>query len=247
MNTTPTTASAPDLRLPRYLQIRDELMRRIGARTWTIGQAMPSEDKLAAEFSVSLGTMRQALQMLVAAGVIERIHGRGTFVTRAFEHTSMMRFVRFRGASESELPDARVLSLDVCNGTEEVRGKLGLATDEKLLRIHRTRSYGDEVILVEHIWVSHQRFIKLEAYLRTTSPPLLYPIYDSLCGILVSRAIDDLSVAPFLDEDAAIFKVPPHTLGVRIERQTLDQAGEPVEWRVSQVTTDRFHYTVEIR
>lgn len=237
-----------DQRLPRHVQVRDELMRRIADRVWTAGEALPSEEKLATEFTISVGTMRKAIQALEQEGVVERIHGKGTYVTRAFERASMLRFVRFRGTEQDELPTACIIALRTEPGDAVVRDKLQLRSAlEKTLFLHRSRSYGEEVVLVEHIWLPLKRFAKLEAYLRRESPPLLYPVYDSLCGVAVSRAVDELSMGVLSKADAAIFGVDVATPCMRIERSMHDHAGAIVEWRVSYVPADRFHYTVEIR
>jgi GntR family transcriptional regulator len=235
--------------------VRDELMRRIADRVWKAGEALPSEDRLALEFAVSVGTMRKAIQALEHGGVVQRIHGRGTYVTRAFERASMLRFVRFRGADQQELPVARIIDMRAEAGGVEVAGDQAVArsklqlrsASEKTLYLHRSRAYGDAVVLVEHIWLPQKRFAKLQAHLRRESPPLLYPVYDALCGVAVSRAVDELSMGRMSREDAAIFGVDTDTLCMRIERTMHDHAGAVVEWRISFVPADRFHYTVEIR
>lgn len=241
-------ATAIDQRLPRHIQVRDELMRRVAERVWKAGEALPSEDKLAMEFSISVGTMRKAIQALTQEGILERVHGKGTFVTRAHERASMLRFVRFRDAERQEVPIAKILALRTDAGDEMARTKLQLRlASERTLYIHRSRSYGDEVVLVEHIWLPSKRFAKLEGHLRHESPPLLYPVYDMLCGVVVSKAVDELSVGSLSAGDAAIFGVKPATSCMRIERTMRDHGGAVVEWRISFVPCDRFHYTVEIR
>lgn len=242
-----TAAAQPDLRLPRYLQIRDELMRRICARMWADGQPLPAEDRLAEEFGVSLGTMRKSIATLVDEGMLERVHGRGTFVTRAFERISMMRFVRFSAEEMQQLPTTRTLNLEVGEGTEQARSRLELGSREKILYIHRIRACGDEVVLSEHVSVSQRRFAALEQFLRKESPPLLYPVYDSLCNVLVSRAMDELTVVPLPAIDAKVFGLKAGTPAIRIERSMTDLAGQPIEWRVSYVTQARFRYIAESR
>lgn len=246
MRTNPTEA-APDLRLPRYLQVRDELMRRICARAWSDGQPLPAEDRLAGEFEVSVGTIRKALQVLVAEGMLERVHGKGTFVTRAFERISMMRFVRFSEAERRELPATACLELAVGEGPAQARSRLALPAREKVLYLHRTRSCGGEAILSEHVWLGHKRFAPLEAYLKKESPPLLYPLYDSLCGVLVSRAIDELTMVPLPAKDAKVFGLKAGTPAMQIERLMTDPSEQPIEWRISYVTQKRFRYAVESR
>ena len=247
MVNSPLNAEAPDPRLPRYLQIRDALMRRICARAWTEGEALPAEDKLAAEYAASVGTLRKALEVLASEGIVERIHGRGTFVTRAFDRISMLRFVGFSLTGSNELPETATLAIQVVHEPLEARQKLGLQANDKMLYLHRTRAIDQEVLLSEHVWLPYKRFAKLEAYLQKNNPRLLYPVYDALCGVLVSCAADQLSIEALPDADAALFKQPRKTLGVRIERCMTEHTGQVIEWRVAYITTDRFQYTVETR
>jgi len=236
-----------DDRLPRHIQIKDELMRRIVDRVWKAGEALPSEEKLADEFNVSVGTLRKAVQALAHEGIVERIHGKGTYVTRAYERASMLRFVRFRGARTDEVPTARILDMRTNRTTDPIREKLRLGKAGKALYLHRTRSFRDDLVLVEHIWLPLPLFAKLQPYLKTESPPLLYPAYDAVCGVAVARAVDELSIGALSAEDALILGLPASDSCMNIERTMHDHAGNVVEWRKSVVPKDRFHYTVEIK
>ena len=63
-----------------YIQIMRLVVDEIGRGTWVIGDRIPSEDELAARFSVSKITIRQALSNLAADGYLMKVQGRGTFV-----------------------------------------------------------------------------------------------------------------------------------------------------------------------
>lgn len=239
----PTT----DSRLPVHVKVRDELMRRVNDRVWRGGEALPGEEKLAIEFGISVGTMRKVIQAMVQDGVLERVHGKGTFVTRAFERTSMLRFVRFTDPGSKDVPEARILKLVVEPASDDVAQRLHIKAGAKTIYVHRARSHGNEVVLVEHIWLAHSRFSKLVPVLQKSSPPLLYPVYDTVCGVLVSRAVDELEMARMSAPDAAVFGVDAGSACMRIRRQMHDHSGDVVESRVSFVPADKFHYTVEIR
>lgn len=139
------------------------------------------------------------------------------------------------------------MKLSVDKATTEVAARLKLKAGAKVIYLHRARAYDDDVVLVEHIWLPYTRFAKLVPYLETESPPLLYPVYDSLCGVVVSRAIDELEVDQLSPTDAAVFHMPANSSCMRIQRSMHAHSGELIEWRVSYVPADRFHYTVEIR
>jgi DNA-binding GntR family transcriptional regulator len=82
-------------RAPKYQRIADELRRQIRAGDPAPGQRMPAETDLTERFRVSLPTVRQALAVLRAEGLIESRHGIGTFVK---EHRRLQRRSRHRYA-----------------------------------------------------------------------------------------------------------------------------------------------------
>lgn len=70
------SGTAPHL----HEQIAAILKDRITSGQWVGGSSLPSEKELCAEFDVSRGTVRQALQTLENEGLLRREQGRGTFV-----------------------------------------------------------------------------------------------------------------------------------------------------------------------
>jgi GntR family transcriptional regulator len=64
---------------PRYVLVAAELRRRILAGAVPAGSLLPSESALIAEFHVSRGTVREAMALLRAEGLVVTEHGRGTY------------------------------------------------------------------------------------------------------------------------------------------------------------------------
>ena len=69
--------------LPLHQEVEMELARRIRSGNIVPGSKLPPELALADEFQVSRTTIRHALIRLESSGLVERIHGRGTFVVDA--------------------------------------------------------------------------------------------------------------------------------------------------------------------
>ncbi|MFF4899344.1 GntR family transcriptional regulator [Streptomyces sp. NPDC001068] len=63
-----------------YEEIADDLRRSIRAGGLTPGERLSSEAALARHYGRSVPTVQNALRMLSAEGLIDRRHGRGTFV-----------------------------------------------------------------------------------------------------------------------------------------------------------------------
>ncbi|WP_406060641.1 GntR family transcriptional regulator [Streptomyces sp. NBC_01077] len=60
--------------------IADDLRTQITTGHLKAGARLPSEPRLAAQYKVSTPTLRNALALLQAEGLIEKIHGKGNFV-----------------------------------------------------------------------------------------------------------------------------------------------------------------------
>ena len=61
-----------------YVQLANDLARKIG--TGELTGRLPSERDLASEYGVAYGTVRRAMEVLRERGLVESVHGRGTFV-----------------------------------------------------------------------------------------------------------------------------------------------------------------------
>jgi len=72
---------------PLYRQVHDLLRGRIEAGRWKLGDKLPAIPELAAEFSASIVTIRQALALLEADGVVARRRGIGTTIERDLSRT----------------------------------------------------------------------------------------------------------------------------------------------------------------
>jgi GntR family transcriptional regulator len=72
----------PDTRIPGYLYVKlaDYLADRIRDGSLPPGAALPNEHALAAEFEVSLGTVRRATRLLRERGLVTTVPSLGTYV-----------------------------------------------------------------------------------------------------------------------------------------------------------------------
>src|SRR5678810_1271299 len=73
-------AVVPQAGRPLYSVVKRAIWAAIDAGIFRPGEQMPSTKELSEQLSVSLVTAHRALQDLVAAGVLQRSQGKGTFV-----------------------------------------------------------------------------------------------------------------------------------------------------------------------
>jgi GntR family transcriptional regulator len=68
-------------RVPLYLQVASVMRQRINSAQWVEGERISTLEELEEEFGVARVTVRQAIELLRADGLLQAQQGRGTFVS----------------------------------------------------------------------------------------------------------------------------------------------------------------------
>lgn len=239
---------SPDPRLLRYQRLRDEFAQKIANQEWRAGEAIPGEHELARAYGIAVGTVRKALEGLVAEGLLERIQGRGTFVRRARFDGSLFRFFRFQTKTgERKIPTSVILNREVQEAPSTVASALDLPTRSKVIHMFRLRIIDEEPVLVEDIWLPYDRFQKFTSVDVTQIGDLLYPAYEEHCGQIVASASETLTIEGLSASDAKHLQLSPGAPVVLIERLAFGYDRSPLEWRCSRGPATHFCYQVDIR
>ncbi|HEY9067460.1 MAG TPA: GntR family transcriptional regulator [Burkholderiaceae bacterium] len=245
MGASTLTLIKPEPGQSRYAALATALRHRIVSGEWPAGTALPAETTLAAEHGVALGTLRRALELLAEQGLIERHHGKGTFVRGGLSGATMLRFFRF-GSGDGEVPRSRILARQSVAASPEVSRRLGVSRGESVLRLQRLRSLGGRPCLLEDIWLPLPLFNALLDGPVDDWGDLLYPLFAERCSVAVARANDEIGFAPLGAAHARHLELSAGHPGVVVARQAHDLAGRCVEFRVSRADAFAFHYTVSI-
>lgn len=139
-----------------WRDIRDEIARRIAAREWRPGAAIPGEAALAAEFGAARATVNRALQDLARAGVVERRRRAGSRV--AAQPVREARFVVPLVRQEIEARGAAygyaLLSREEVAAPEAVRARLGLPEGARVLFLRCLHTADGAPYQFERRWIS---------------------------------------------------------------------------------------------
>jgi len=229
----------------RYAALAAALRARIVAGEWAPGTALPAEQALASAHGVALGTMRRALDLLAEQGLLERVHGRGTFVRQGLSGAPMLRFFRF-GHRDGRAPVSRILLREQRAAPADVARALGIAPGEPVLQLRRLRSLDGQPVLHELLWLPLPLFAPLAEGDPADWGDLLYPLFAERCGVHVARAVDRIGFCPLSGPVARALKLPAGHPGARVQRQAFDLAGCCLEWRTTLGDAHAFDYTVSI-
>jgi GntR family transcriptional regulator len=247
-----TNASEATPGQSRYGWLAARLRASITSGEWLPGSAIPAETQLAKSYTVALGTMRQAIAVLVTEGLLERVHGRGTFVSSGIGGASLLRFFRFRtsaetSSSETEVPASRIVEKRVVKASAEVAGALNTATREPVLALTRVRSLSGMPCLFERIWLPLPLFSALATLNKSQWDDLLYPMFQRVCGVTIYKADDSVTFCLGDDEVVQALRLRANAPCARVERHAFDMSGRCVELRHSFGDALSFHYTAHLR
>ncbi len=232
----------------RYGLLAEALRLRIAAGEWGPGTALPSEQALAAQQGVALGTMRRALELLATDGVVERIHGKGTFVRIGTVRMTTMRFFRFGGGPD-EVPSSRILSRQVQPAPAEAAALLGLAegpAPSRVLHLRRLRSLAGRPCALEHLWLPLPLFAPLAEGDTASWGDLMYSLFSRACGVHAHRAVDEVIFDTLSPQDAADLGLPADHPCAAVHRRTYDLMGRCIEVRTTRGDAHAFRYTTTI-
>jgi GntR family transcriptional regulator len=140
--------------MPAYLQIADLLERELRGRR--AGTVLPSEHELAAAHHLNRLTARAALEELRRRYLVRRTQGCRTFVARRHEYgitstlpPSWSEAMRIAGSR----PRNHIEQLRLVTGPASVREALGVAGEQRLLLLRRTRHIDDELVGCADTWL----------------------------------------------------------------------------------------------
>lgn len=233
---------------PLYMQIVSLLTRGLQAGEWLPGALIPGEQELALRFGVSPGTVRKAIDRLVAAHMLVRRQGRGTFVASHQEPRTQFRFLRLRDADDA-VPrfNSRIIDCRRRRAPQEVARMLGLRTGESVIHIQRVLAFEGTPTVLDHIWLPGARFRGLTAERLNGYAGPLYALFEAEFGTRMLSARERVRAVAAGAHEAGALDVPEGAPLLLVERQSHTYEGEIVEFRSGLYRTDTYHYLSELR
>ena len=235
---------APDAAgMPLYRAVKRALLKSIESGTVAPGDALPSETALSAEFGVSVGTLRRAVDDLVAEHILVRRQGRGTFVAT---HTSARFLFQFfhveRCDGLREAPAVELVSFERTRLDEDAAAALNLKPGDAAWQIENRLRLQGRPVVHDRMWISATLFRGLTEKRWRERPSTIYHLYQSEFGITVVRAHERLRALGADRSAARVLGVPLGQPVLQVRRVALGLGGQPVEWRVSTVVTGQHDY-----
>jgi GntR family transcriptional regulator len=237
----------------KYERIAAELRQKIHDGEMQAGEQLPAEQTLKTDYKVSLPVVRQALDLLESEGLVDRVHGRGTYVRAQPQRVRrtperyqwekdrvQLSETQRRRTGATERDTGLTMSdldfhaeYDSVPATADLASCFGVPRGAKLLRRrYRTRSIREDTPLnLVHSYLVYD--------VAAENPSLLDPKHEPwpggtqhqlhTIGIELDRIVDQISARPPSPEEAEELNLKPGVsvlLLRKISIATNDQVAE---------------------
>jgi GntR family transcriptional regulator len=228
---------------PLYKEVKRVLTHSLAQGEWQPAEALPSEAKLARRYGVSIGTLRKAIDELVAEGVVVRRQGSGTYVAQHGANRLMFHFFHVvPREGEKQYPRTTTLAFRRGRAEAEEAAKLGIASGEPVIRIRNLLSLADKPVILDDLALPQRLFPDLTERILASRDNTIYHLYQTRYGINVLRTAERLRASLADAEVARLLGVKKGAPLLEIDRVAYTYHSAPVELRRSLVNTAEHEY-----
>jgi GntR family transcriptional regulator len=240
----------PSSGLPVYRQIADSLRKQIDSGALGVGDQLASENQLIAEYGAARQTVRQAVALLKAEGLVYAERGRGAFV-RGRPPVNRLAFDRFarrhrkdgKAAYSVEMdgrqPTVEVVHVGPERASADVARWLHVRTGTKVLRRSRRYLAAGEPMELATSYVPWALAAGTAMTQQDTGPGGIYARIEEQ-GNELSRFTEDVHARMPTPDEAHALVLPTGTPVFRLIRIAYDMNDHPVEVCDTIMPCDRY-------
>lgn len=229
--------------IPLYYQMQRIIEQRIAKRN--DATMLPTENQMMNIFGVSRSTVRKALDLLEQDGTIVRMRGKGTAVRKDSVMEEPLTYPRSyteQVLQTGHTPVRQFVSLEVTDPDDDLKLKLKLKTNEKLIKY--TRLCGHEEVFPI---VYFESFIpeSLGITIPDCYDDSLYKLFKEHNQEVVSG---DVTIRAKLAtrKTADLLKIEKGSPLLYFERISYNKTGVPVEFVTGRYVAEHYKYVIKI-
>jgi GntR family transcriptional regulator len=240
----PLTSIDRDSYEPAYAQLVNILRRQIAAGTFRPGDRLPSEAQLCRRYEVSPMTVRRAINILAAQGVVNTAQGRGTFVKPLELGAAAFDLQGLQDLFGNAQTNVKILEASIALADERAARKLNIALGTRTIYLRRQLLWGEEPVLYHHAHLIYDPTRPLvEAEMEVTS---LQGLFNGTGKAGLKNGKLTVEATVLTEEEAQLLQSSVGTPSFRIEHIFYDFDGRPVSWGWFICPGDRLRFTTTV-
>ena len=236
--------------MTKYTQIANDIRTQIVKGVLQANEQLPFEKDLCIKYDASKMTVKKALDILVAEGLIVKRRGSGTFV-KSISNIDMNRLLianQFRGLTalySDRKVTSELITFDVVASNEEVTQKLNLESEEFVYNLLRVRYVDEEPYVIEHTFMPINLIPGLK---RQHTMASIYSYIEEDLGLKVQSSHRTISVRKSNELEQKYLKLEVDDPVAVVEQVAYLENGTAFEYSISVHRYDHFTFeTVIVR
>lgn len=231
---------------PLYTQVANELRKEILSNRYGEHGCIGTHAQLAERFSVSLITIRKAVQILEEEGIVEILQGKGTFVRSAALVDPLQDLTGISNMMSSMQMENQVTVpvFELQDTPDWIRHDVRRELGEKTLFVRRIVSVEGIPMANADMYLPgkfYTRFTKSDVEERT-----IYQIYRDKLGIGLGHGRQIIRAAGAKGEVAQSLRLPENSPVLQIERKAYDDQSNLIEYMILTYEASKYCFEVEL-
>lgn len=233
--------------VPLYHQLKEIIIENIESNIWNPGDKIPSEHQLCEQYDVSRNTAIKAIENLVQDGILFRVQGTGTFVSKSKIEQSLSRFYSFSQVLKEKglKPTDIILEVKIEKASAKIAKALKINKDDEVIMLQRLRCANEEPIILESSYLPKKLINDIEK-IRLVGDTPLYDVLANEFNIVVNSAKETFEPVLVRHYEEIHLGVKEGYPALLLERVAYDRQKQPVEFCKSIVRGDRCRFYTEL-
>ena len=230
--------------IPAYHQLKEIIRENIRSGKWIPGAKIPSEPELSKLNHISQMTARHAITELCNEGLLYRIKGKGTFVTKRKLERDLGRLTYFPkkiGKRGSDITTT-VFHSEIIPVSKEIAQALEIAEHDPVIVISRFRKMDDTPFYIETSYVPYNMCPELiHDNLHAHS---LHFILEKTFGFTIDQATVSIEAVAADKHQSTLLELKKNTPLLKMSQVTYLMEGRPIQYLEAVSRSDKFKYTL---
>lgn len=234
-------------KVPLYFKLSEDISEKIDSGIWKRGDRIPSEREMVSLYGLSRITVRNAIEECVRRGKIEKIQGKGAFVTNRSIVQNLGNLYSFTQemTKQGKVTSTKLLSRMIIAANTKLADRLQISPESPVIVIERLRcAEGDMPIFIERTFFPLKEFeFVLDIDLERKS---MYKTLEQEYGICINRAVEVFEACELNPLECSQLECRKNQFGLLIKR-TSYMNDKIVCYSTIISKGDLFKFTVELK
>lgn len=227
----------------KYMCIHENIKNDILQGNYKPGEKFPSENDFCKMYNTSRGTVRRALDMLSEEGLVNSVHGKGSFVLEnnqiTFSFGNLVSFAEVSSINGNEFSTSVPMFEEVLID-EVLHEKTSLEKGKEAYKLYRTRSLDNENIILDVNYFMKDNVLNLTKEIAEKS---IYKYIEEELNIKIGFAKRIIKIEQANSIDKKYLNMKSYNFVVVVKNFVYLYNGTQFEYTESRHRPDRFEFS----